>query len=107
MSQQADFQSVEKQSISKRAAHRLEKIQKRLAKRLEKRLAKQAEIEVDLDDPVDKFMWYWLGLWAIAIGLGLIGAITGAGVFGWLATIAGLVGTVCLVVWLVKKFGTA
>jgi len=68
-----------------------------------------------LDDPVDKFFWYWVIGWGAAIVLSIIaaavtvGSITGGGfgigyllfLIGWLA---GLAGTVALVIWLVKKF---
>jgi hypothetical protein len=69
-----------------------------------------------LDDPVDKFFWYWLIGWgagllltiiasAIAVGGAFSGGFGVAWVLfllGWLAWIGG---TVMGIIWLVKKLG--
>jgi len=73
---------------------------------------------VDFSHPVDKWMWFWIFGWAAGLLLSIIAAAVttggiysgsfGAGAvlftFAWLAW---LFGSVCLVVWLVKKFGGA
>ena len=58
-----------------------------------------------LNDPVDRFFWYWIIAWGIGLILILLAAGTsGFGVIGVLATLAWLAGSVSLIVWLVKKF---
>ena len=68
-----------------------------------------------LGDPVDKWFWFWIIGWGAALLLSIIGgvvAVGGAftGGFGFgaililLGYLAGLFGTVSLIVWLVKKF---
>lgn len=98
----------------------LERKQKRTAKkmaRLQKFMSskKGQKLLGGLDDPVDKFFWYWVIGWGAAIVLSIIAsAVAVGGVFsggfgaayiialiGWLL---GLAGTVALIVWLVKKF---
>jgi hypothetical protein len=87
------------------------KAQKRMAK-LEKFLKKAG---VDFKDPVNKWMWFWIFGWGIALLVNIIAAVAvtggafGAGglwiLLGTIALLAGLFGTVSLVIWLVKKFG--
>lgn len=103
-----------------KAAKKLEKKQKRTAKKMAKfqKFMKSKKVQKmlgGLDDPVDKFFWYWVIGWGAAIILSIIAvAVATGGVFsggfgvawvlallGWLA---GLAGTVFLIVWLVKKF---
>ena len=61
-----------------------------------------------LDDPVDKFFWYWIIGWGAGIVLSVLAAATitggGFGVLWLLAYLAWLAGSVALIVWLVKKF---
>lgn len=66
---------------------------------------------IDLQDPVNKWMWFWILGWGAGLVLSIIAAATistgSIGSFGliWgLATLAYLFGTISLIVWLVKKF---
>ena len=66
---------------------------------------------IDFQDPVNKWMWFWIFGWGAALVLSIVGAATVAtgsvGSFGLiylLASLCGLFGTISLVVWLVKKF---
>ena len=82
------------------------KMQKRLSK-FEKFFKKAG---IDLQDPVNKWMWFWIFGWGAAIVLSIIGAIaitslsTGFGIWYLLASLCGLFGSVSLVIWIVKKF---
>ena len=61
-----------------------------------------------LDDPVDKWFWFWIIGWGAGIVLTIIAAAAlTSGTFGilWLlAYLAWLAGSVSLIIWLVKKF---
>ena len=61
-----------------------------------------------LDDPVDKWFWFWIIGWGAGIVLTIIAsAALASGTFGvlWLlAYLAWLAGSVSLIIWLVKKF---
>ena len=61
-----------------------------------------------LDDPVDKWFWYWIIGWGAAIVFSILAAAilttTSFGIFGVLSLLFGLFGTISLVVWLVQKF---
>lgn len=100
-------------------AKKLERAQKRTQKKMAK-FQKFMDSKLGqkmmggMDDPVDKWFWYWVIGWGAAIVLIIIGsAITvgtlGAGfgigsiffLIGWLA---GLFGSVSLIIWLIKKF---
>ncbi len=68
---------------------------------------------IDLQDPVNKWMWYWILGWGAAIVLSIIavatvtasvGGATSFGILYLLASLLGLFGTISLIVWLVKKF---
>ena len=67
----------------------------------EKRLAKMEQwlkkINVDLNHPVDKWMWFWILCWGASI------LFSAARVFP-LAGLLGLAGTICLVIWLIKLY---
>ncbi|NNE28984.1 MAG: hypothetical protein HKN16_05085 [Saprospiraceae bacterium] len=64
-----------------------------------------------LDDPVDKWFWFWVIGWGAAIVLGALiggvlisGGLGSATILATLVWLVGLAGTVSLVIWLVKKF---
>lgn len=68
-----------------------------------------------LGDPVDKWFWFWIIGWGAAILLSIIASVVlvgaafsgGFGIGAVLyifAYLAGLFGTVSLIVWLIKKF---
>lgn len=60
---------------------------------------------VDFNDPVDKWLWFWIFAWGIALVLQVLAwGISGWGV-GWLSYLFWVAGTVCAVVWILKKFG--
>lgn len=98
----------------KRRANAIEHIQKKLVKKQEK-LAKKGESLGGIGDPVDKWFWYWLIAWGAALVLNIVfwaAATSGAGLFsgGWLligllSTLLWLGGIVCLIIWLINKFG--
>jgi hypothetical protein len=59
-----------------------------------------------ISDPVDKWFWIWAIAWSIGIIMTIIagGAIAGTAIgIIWLA--AFVIGSVALILWLVKKFG--
>lgn len=70
-------------------------VQKKMAKKMEKQKRKNIG---GIDDPVDKWFWYW----AIAWGAGILFLIVSVNI---LATIAFILGTVAAVIWVVNRFG--
>ena len=107
---------LSKKEIKKQARQekRMERHQKRMAKIQE--WLNNKGLDIDLQDPVEKWMWFWIFSWGAGLILGIIAAasITGGiysgsfgiaallGTIGWLCWLAGLA---FLVIWLVKKFG--
>ena len=87
--------------------------QKRMEKRMEKRLKKMQKKGVDFNDPVDKWMWFWIFGWGISLLIYILAYALVFGTFSYglytilnlIGALAGLFGTVSLVIWLVKKFG--
>ena len=67
--------------------------QEKKVARAERFLAHHA---VDFNDPVQKWLWYGL----VGIGASIVLGILS---ISWLAGIAGLLGVICLVIWLVKQ----
>lgn len=95
--QHEGFASQVMTKMEKHFAKKAEKMQKRLAKRFG-----NGE-KVDFNDPVEKWFWFWLLGWAAGIVLYTIGfAVTPFWYLGYLCWVAG---TVCLVIWLLKKSG--
>ncbi|MFQ5447497.1 MAG: hypothetical protein ACE5FF_11235 [Saprospiraceae bacterium] len=107
------------ENLTKRQERRLKRGERRLNK-LEKKLNKRGKslkaLGIDLSDPVDKWMWYWIFGWGAALVLYIIASAIATGsvysggfgiavLFAYLGWIAGLFGTVALVIWLLKKFG--
>jgi hypothetical protein len=85
-----------------RMERRMERVEKFMNSKLGQKLLG------GLDDPVDKFFWFWIIGWGAGIVLTIIAsAALTSGSFGvlWLlAYLAWLAGSVSLIVWLVKKF---
>ena len=84
------------------------KTQKRNAKAQKRfNVAKKflAKANIDLEDEVEKWMWFWIFGWVAAIALSIVGAIIGSTIITLIASLVGLAGSVCLVLWLVKRFG--
>lgn len=101
--------SAQELKTLKKEEKQLERSERRIA-RVEKFMNSKMGQKLlgGLDDPVDKFFWFWIIGWGIGIVLSILAAatITGGG-FGilWLvAYLAYLAGSVSLIVWLVKKF---
>lgn len=94
----------------------IEKFQQKIAKKLQKANPNPG---VDFKDPVKKWLWYGLTGWVAAVALYIVSAVVGvgsvtagtgaglglAGILGLIGGLVGLAGTVCFVIWLVKKFG--
>lgn len=97
--------------------YRAEKRMAWFSKVINKKMAKsQKKALGGLDDPVDKYFWYWLIGWGLGLLLTILAsAIAVGGAFsggfgvawvlfllGWLAWIGG---TIMGIIWLVKKLG--
>lgn len=84
------------------------KKQKRQAKRLEKweAIAKKKlqayDIDIDLEDPVRKWLWFGLFGIAIAVSLSLIAFILNSSLFYRLSYVTGVAGVACLIIWFIK-----
>jgi len=97
--------------------YRAEKRMAWFSKVINKKMAKTKHKSLGgLNDPVDKWFWYWIIGWGAGILLSIIAAaaFTGgafSGGFGaawvlWLlAWLAWLGGTVCGIIWLINKLG--
>jgi hypothetical protein len=83
-------------------------IAKKMTKFMSKRFAK-AGGGIDLQDPVEKWMWFWIFGWGAGLVLSILASAvtfgTGFSIFWGLASLLWLAGSVCLVIWLLKKFG--
>lgn len=73
---------------------------------------------VNLSDPIERWMWYWIFGWAaglvlyiLAVALATGGIYSGsfgfAAILATLSWLCWLFGSVALIIWLVKKFGGA
>ncbi len=59
--------------------------------------------KVDFESEPDRWMWFWIFGWSAAIVLSIMGVFFfPIAYLGWLC---GLAGTVCLVIWILKKTG--
>lgn len=103
-----------------KAEKQMYKAEKRVAwfsNMVNKKMAKSTNKALGgLDDPVDKWFWYWLILWGLGLLLTIIasavavgGAFSGGFGVAWVLYLLGwfawLGGTVCGIIWLVKKLG--
>jgi Flp pilus assembly protein TadB len=73
------------------------------AKRLSQFFGKGEQI--DLKSEPDKWMWFWIFGWSAAILLSIMSVFT-FGAFAYLGWLCGVAGTVCLIIWLLKKTGS-
>jgi len=90
-----------------RQQKKIKKFQKKLQKMQDKGQG------VDFSDPVNKWMWFWIFGWGLALLLSILVPIIflsgGTGIGGAVGLAAaigliGLFGTVSLIIWLIKKF---
>ena len=88
---------IERSKLDKKKAAKLDKKLQKLERKIDKKIAKAEAEGVDFQDPVEKWFWFWIFGWGIAIILGIIG-------LGTFATIFAVAGFVALVLWLVNKF---
>jgi hypothetical protein len=105
--------AVESKTLTKAETKAIQKLerkevrqQKRIAmvqKMMGKNMAKKA---IDFQDPVNKWLWFAIFGFGIAIVLSILVSAGGWGLW-WLAYLAGIFGTVAFVIWLLKKFGDA
>ena len=99
---------TEVSTIDAKKADKMEKKLNKLGKKLEKKMAKkQAKVgdtDVDFEDPVDKWMWFWIFGWGAGLVLSILSLATLGGFLGVLGLLAWTFGTVALIIWLVKKF---
>ena len=59
------------------------------------------KLDIDLDDDTNKWLWYAIFAWVASIILYILGAFT-LGFLSWIGYLAGLIGSVCFVIWLLK-----
>lgn len=59
--------------------------------------------KIDFQDPVNKFLWYAIVLWAGALVLSILAFGPGIYFLSWIAYLLWLAGSVCFVVWILKK----
>jgi hypothetical protein len=97
--------------------YRAEKRMAWFSKVINKKMAKSKNKALGgLDDPVDKYFWYWLIGWGAGLLLTIIasaiavgGAFSGGFGVAWVLFLVGWLcwigGTVMGIIWLVKKFG--
>ena len=90
-----------------RKQKRLERRVNRLEKHLESKLSKKSEdenIRIDLRDHTEKWMWYWIIGWAMGALITIPAVILSSSLISLTASLFFVAGTVCLIIWLVKKF---
>ena len=90
-----------------RIQKKIERKQRMFKKVIVKKMEKYGD--VDFQDPVQKWMWFWIFGWGAGLLLWILswtvlsgGSLGGFGILGLLGSLAWLFGTVALVVWLVK-----
>ena len=89
--------------LTDKQAKKLDKFEKRIAKKMEKMKAKSSA-DVDFNDPVDKWMWFWIFAWGLGLAAFLVASIALSGFFGFVGSALMVFGFIALVLWLVKKF---
>ncbi len=99
--QEQNFADNFKTFLEKRKIKRNEKIKAFLLK-ANKVITKAAKaMDVDLDDPVMKWLWYGIFAFGAAVILWILGGLL-FGPLVWLGSLASLLSSVCLVIWLLK-----
>ena len=98
-------EEVESVELSDKQTKRMQKLEKRLEKRIKKMEAKADKADVDFDDPVDKWMWFWIFSWGLALAAGFVSLFALSGLFGFISAAFAVFGFIALVLWLVKRFG--
>jgi len=98
-------QKAESIKLSDKQAKKMQKLEKRIEKRLKKIEAKTDNADVDFEDPVDKWMWFWIFGWGLALAAGFVSIFILPGLFGFISATFAVFGFVSLVIWLVKMFG--
>ena len=104
-------QKVEVTQLSKKEKKKYNRVNRKLSKlehKLQKR-KKKRKSAIDLRDPVEKWKWYWILGWGAAIALVVTAAVLGLVTTGVLyrlliitASLAGIFGTISLVMWLIR-----
>ena len=95
---------VKERKVNEQRLSRFENLLEKITKR--SNAGKSNRALGGLSDPVDKWFWIWIIAWGagIVITVASGGALTGAAIgIIWLAAFG--LGSVALVLWLVKKFG--
>jgi hypothetical protein len=64
---------------------------------------RDANDKVDFQAEPDRWMWFWLLGWGVGLALSIMSFFIPF--IGYLAYLCWLAGTVCLVIWLLKKTG--
>ncbi len=92
---------LETAKMAKRENSGIGKLFSWVKKKANKIIKKIAEIG-GINDPVDKWFWYWIIGWGGAI---VLSAINTSWLFSLLISLAVIFGTVSLIVWLIRKYG--
>ncbi len=92
-------------SAELRRQRRLERHNKRL-QWLSSKVIDEEPKAIDLQDPVEKWLWFAIFGWGAAILLSIILAAApwSFWTLGWIIPLAGLFGTISFIIWLIKKF---
>ncbi|GAB4495534.1 MAG: hypothetical protein OHK0019_24870 [Saprospiraceae bacterium] len=85
---------IQPEDFSKISDKKTEKRLTRLAKRLD-RMAEKAGMQVDFNDPVDR--WLWFGVFGL--GIAIFFSFVQVGLGGIIAFLA----IICLIIWIVKR----
>ena len=90
-----------------REENRWLKLEEKINRFLERKNISSGEAAVGLlDDPVNKWFWFWIFGWSLGLIITLIsGATVTTGFLGILWLLGFVGGSVALVIWLLKKFG--
>jgi len=90
---------------SAKLTKKLEKFKRKYQRKANKKNLNNDDSVIDFDDPVDKWMWFWIFGWGGGLVLSILAGVTKIGALFFVASAAYLFGTVALILWIVKKFG--